>query len=44
LLRRTVVDRQGREMEVEMKIGLIHTSELQLFSAFVRPVTEPPSH
>lgn len=43
LLRRTVVDRQGREMEVEMKIGLIHTSELQLFSAFVRPVSEPPS-
>lgn len=44
LLRRTVVDRQGRELEVEMKIGLIHTSELQLFSAFVRPVAEPPSH
>ncbi|MET0310660.1 MAG: PAS domain S-box protein, partial [Burkholderiaceae bacterium] len=39
-MRRTVVDRQGREMEVEMKIGLIHTSEVQLFSAFVRPVTE----
>lgn len=38
-MRRTVVDRQGREMEVEMKIGLIHTSEVQLFSAFVRPVT-----
>lgn len=44
LLRRTVVDRQGRELEVEMKIGLIHTSELQLFSAFVRPVSEPPAH
>lgn len=43
LLRRTVVDRQGREMQVEMKIGLIHTSELQLFSAFVRPVSEPPA-
>lgn len=40
-LRRTVVDRQGREMEVEMKIGLIHTREVQLFSAFLRPVTEP---
>lgn len=39
-MRRTVLDRQGREMEVEMKIGLIHTSEVQLFSAFVRPVTE----
>jgi PAS domain S-box-containing protein len=41
LLRRTVVNRQGREMEVEMKIGLIHTPEVQLFSAFVRPVAEP---
>lgn len=40
-MRRTVVDRQGREMEVEMKIGLIHTSEVQLFSAFVRPVGDP---
>jgi PAS domain S-box-containing protein len=44
LLRRTVLDRQGRELEVEMKIGLINTSELQLFSAFVRPVSEPPPH
>lgn len=43
LLRRKVVDRQGRELEVEMKIGLIHTSELQLFSAFVRPVSGPPA-
>ena len=39
-MRRTVVDRQGREMEVEMKIGLINTSEVKLFSAFVRPVTD----
>lgn len=40
-MRRTLVDRQGREMEVEMKIGLIHTNEVQLFSAFVRPVSPP---
>lgn len=39
-MRRTVMDRQGREMEVEMKIGLINTAEVQLFSAFVRPVSE----
>ncbi|WP_310308977.1 PAS domain S-box protein [Hydrogenophaga laconesensis] len=39
-MRRTVVNRQGREMVVEMKIGLIHTTEVQLFSAFVRPVND----
>ena len=38
LMQRTVIDRQGREMEVEMKIGLINTAEVKLFSAFVRPV------
>jgi PAS domain S-box-containing protein len=39
LMERTVVDRQGREIEVEMKIGLINTAEVKLFSAFVRPVS-----
>ncbi|WP_159595897.1 PAS domain S-box protein [Hydrogenophaga sp. BPS33] len=39
-MRRTVVHRDGHEMEVEMKIGLIHTAEVQLFSAFVRPVSD----
>lgn len=43
LLRRTVMDRQGREIEVEMKIGLLNTAEVHLFSAFVRPVAGPPS-
>lgn len=38
-MRRTVVHQDGRELDVEMKIGLIHTAEVQLFSAFVRPVT-----
>jgi PAS domain S-box-containing protein len=38
-IERTVMDRQGREMTVEMKIGLIDTAEVQLFSAFLRPVS-----
>jgi PAS domain S-box-containing protein len=40
-IERTVIDRHGREMEVEMKISLINTAEVQLFSAFVRPVGGP---
>jgi PAS domain S-box-containing protein len=39
LMERTVVDRLGQEMQVEMKIGLINTTEVKLFSAFVRPVS-----
>ncbi|MDO9435137.1 cache domain-containing protein [Hydrogenophaga sp.] len=43
-MRRTVVNRNGVEMEVDMKISLINTGDIQLFSAFVRPVSDlPPS-
>lgn len=39
-VQRTVMDKSGKEMAVEMKIGLINTPEVQLFSAFVRPVSD----
>lgn len=39
LMERTVIDRNGQEMQVELKIGLINTTEVKLFSAFVRPVS-----
>lgn len=40
LLERTVRDRQGREIPVEMKIGLIDAGDVQLFSAFVHDISE----
>ena len=40
LLERTVRDRQGREIPTEMKIGLIDTGGVQLFSAFVHDISE----
>lgn len=40
LLERTVMDRNGNEIPVEMKIGLINTGDLQLFSAFVHDISE----
>lgn len=40
LLERTVRDRHGREIPTEMKIGLIDTGGVQLFSAFVHDVSE----
>jgi PAS domain-containing protein len=39
LMERTVIDRNGQEMQVQLKIGLINTAEVKLFSAFVRPVS-----
>ena len=40
LLERTVRDRRGREIPAEMKIGLIDTGGVQLFSAFVHDISE----
>lgn len=40
LLERTVRDRLGREIPAEMKIGLIDTGGVQLFSAFVHDISE----
>ena len=39
-MRRILVDRQGEELPVEMKIGLINTERLKLFSAFIRDLRE----
>jgi len=39
-MRRLLVDRQGHELAVELKIGLINTERLQLFSAFIRDLRE----
>jgi PAS domain S-box-containing protein len=39
-MRRILVDRQGNELPVEMKIGLINTERLKLFSAFIRDLRE----
>ncbi len=39
VLERVVVDRSGREIPVEVRIGLIDTGKLQLFSAFVHDIT-----
>lgn len=40
LLERTVVNRQGVEIPVEMKIGLINSGSVQLFSAFVHDISK----
>ena len=39
-MRRILVNRQGEELPVEMKIGLINTERLKLFSAFIRDLRE----
>lgn len=39
-IQRTVRDKPGREMHLAFKVSLINTAEVQLFSAFVRPVAE----
>lgn len=41
-MRRILVDRSGNELPVEMKIGLINTDRLKLFSAFIRDLREHP--
>ena len=40
LLERTVVNREGVEIPVEMKIGLVNTGGVQLFSAFVHDISK----
>ncbi len=40
LIRRTVMDRHGKEMQVAFKVSLINTPDVKLFSAFLRPVSE----
>ncbi|MDP3349394.1 MAG: cache domain-containing protein [Hydrogenophaga sp.] len=39
-MRRILVDRHGNELPVELKIGLINTERLKLFSAFIRDLRE----
>jgi len=39
-MRRLLVDREGNELPVELKIGLINTERLKLFSAFIRDLRE----
>ncbi|KRC04243.1 hypothetical protein ASE11_04080 [Hydrogenophaga sp. Root209] len=39
---RILVDRSGHEFPVEMKIGLINTDRLKLFSSFIRDLREQP--
>ncbi|PZO16633.1 MAG: hypothetical protein DCF26_11150 [Burkholderiales bacterium] len=39
-MKRILVDREGHELPVEMKIGLINTERLKLFSAFIRDLRE----
>ena len=39
-MRRLLVDRRGNELPVELKIGLINTERLKLFSAFIRDLRE----
>jgi PAS domain S-box-containing protein len=38
-IERIVVDRSGREIEVELRIGLIDTGKLQLFCAFMHDIS-----
>jgi PAS domain S-box-containing protein len=38
-MERTVVDRSGREIDVEMRIGIIDTGKLQLMCAFLHDVS-----
>jgi PAS domain S-box-containing protein len=40
-LERTLVKRDGTEVLVAMKIRLIHTDQLQLFSAFLQVIADP---
>lgn len=39
-MRRILVDREGNELPVELKIGLINSDRLKLFSAFIRDLRE----
>ncbi len=39
-MRRILVDRRGNELPVELKIGLINTERVKLFSAFIRDLRE----
>jgi len=39
-LERILVDRQGREIPVELRVGLIDTGQVRLFSAFVHDISE----
>lgn len=39
-LERVVIDRHGREIHVEVKLGLVNTEHLQLFSGFVHDITD----
>lgn len=39
-LERVMIDRHGREIPVEVKLGMVNTEQLKLFSGFVHDITD----